>query len=120
MTLNYAKLQAAAVKMIQNFGGMPITITSLPDPVSGAVVTMKTIGVFDNGQTKNVDNRQNPTVMVGQVGQVLYIPGGLKQDPEVDGRVSYKIAGKTYVKRISQVNTTQPTDTVLLYVLSLE
>ena len=120
MVYDWSKMQKSVSALIQSFGGISITITSLPDPTTQQVVTTKTIGVFDNGQVKNIDNRQNPTVIGGQVGQVLYVPGDLKQDPDVGGQVSYKANGKNYVKRISQVNCTQPTDTALLYVLSLE
>jgi hypothetical protein len=120
MALNYSTLQSTVISTLTNLGAINVTITCLPDPTTSAAVTMKTIGVFDSGLVKNIDNRQNPTVIGGQTLQVVYVPGNLAQDPDIGGQISYKVNGKQYVKRISAVNTTQPTDTVLMYILTLE
>jgi len=118
--VNYLQLQAKALSVLQRFGAFPVTIKSLPDPVTGAVVIMKTVGVIDNGLVTNIENKQNPTVIGGMTQQLMYVPGTLKQQPDIGGEVSYTLNGQAYVQRISGVNSTQPTDTALLYTLSIE
>jgi hypothetical protein len=118
MGINYTNLATTAFNLIKNtFGGIPCTVRFLDNS------TVSTTIVFDQGTTKNIDNRQNPTTIVGLVGQIAYIPA-IAYVPDVGGQVEFytKVGGSMVfnVKTISQVDAVQPTTIPIYYQLMLE
>jgi hypothetical protein len=118
--INYLGLQATVINLLTNFGAIPVTITNIPDPTSGTSIVMRTIGVMTGGKVANIDVLQNPTIIAGTTGQIMYVPGNITTPPDVGGQVSYKLNGKSWVQNISSVESTNPTGTALLYALQVE
>lgn len=116
MTVNYKAIQARiADSLTNNLGGTPCTITALDGG------TLITVCVFDNADFSDVDNRQNPSTVVG-MRQVAYVPGTIAWIPDVGGTLTYKQGSNvTIVRRIDQVITNAPNPLFpLMYTLVLE
>jgi len=119
MKLNYTKLQKQVKDLIvKTFGGIACTITAMDGG------TLNTYVVFDQGKLENIDNRQNPTPIIGLNQQLAYVPGDITFVPDVGGTLTYKLkvgpSLVTYEKRIAVVNVTQPGSVPLLYRLTVE
>jgi hypothetical protein len=109
-----SKLQARITSLLTNkYLGVPCTITALDD------ATLTTSCVFDNALLQNVDNRQNPTPIIG-LKQVAFVPGSIAWEPDAGGRLEYTIGGTTYKRRISSVTSWAPTGVAIAYMLGLE
>lgn len=121
--VNYAKLQASAKSILQQFNAAPVTIRLLNNSV------VQTIGVFQNGEGKNTDNRQNPTWVTGFVGAVIILPGidfynpttNTTSTPQVGGTVEWTQNMVLFKKVIVMVDKEEPIPNVpILITLGIE
>jgi hypothetical protein len=109
--LNYSILQAEIKDNIVNtFGGIAVVVRLLNNN------TISTFGVFTNGDAKNIDTRQNPTLTTGETGRWVLVPGvdfvnqltNAVTTPQVGATVEWVQSGTQYKKTILSVATTAP------------
>jgi hypothetical protein len=121
--INYASLQTSGKTILQGFGAVAVNVRLLNDSV------ISTIGVFDSGVAKNIDNIQNATHLTGETTRVVYVPGidffgaiapGQTTTPQVSGSVEWTINGVFYKKNIDTVEMLMPLPNVpVLFTLGI-
>lgn len=113
--MNYKALQTTVKNLIVNdFEGIACTIRFLDG------TSVSTYMVFDGGKFANIDNRQNPTPIIGLTQQKVYIPGDITYAPDARGQLEYYVGTTKNIKSIESFTAVQPTNIPLLYVLVVE
>jgi hypothetical protein len=122
--INYSKIQTTAKTALLNSGAFPVIVR-----LSTTNTAISTFAVFMNGTAKNVDNRQNPTWMTGEVGRVAIVPGidfvgavtpNVTTTPQVAGTVEWIINCVQFKKTIVTVGKEEPIPNMpILYALGI-
>lgn len=115
MAIDWTDFQSDITDLLVNeLGAIPCTIKFLDGSTTNTYV------VFSQGDIDNIDNRQNPTPLMGLSQQLAYVPGTVRWSPDPGGELQYMIGSTRYIKRISKVSASQPTNVPLVYVLVVE
>lgn len=112
MKINYNAIQAHILKTLTENG-----IACQVKAMDGS--TQNTVCMFDVADWANVDDRQNPTAIIG-LRQVAYIPGNIAWLPDPNGTLTYTQNGQAVVRRVAEVSANQPAATPLMYTLVLQ
>jgi hypothetical protein len=121
--INYTALQKSAKTNLVSNGAVSLIVRLLNN------ATISTVGIFINGEAKNIDNRQNPTWTTGETDRMVIVPGidfytattNTTTTPQVGGTVEWTINAVLYKKVINNVAMEMPIpNTPLIFILGID
>jgi hypothetical protein len=96
--------------IMNTFSGIQVNVRLLNNTV------IPTYAIFTNGEAKNIDTRQSPTLTTGEVARMALVPAidfinqttNAVTTPQVGGSVEWMQLGVSYKKSIMSVVVTSP------------